>query len=666
MDMQPFLDTFFEESAEGLDQMEQALLSLEPGVTPPRESLDAIFRAAHSIKGGSGTFGLPAVAGYTHDVETLLDRLREGELTLDAECLEALLESVDVTRRLLDALRAGETPDTGPVAASSARLRALLGSPPGGESEGSADSDAGGAATQNAWRVRFSPQPQLFTTGNDPARLIRDLEALGRVHAECDTAALPAWTDLDPEACHLAWLLTVRGGSEADIREILEWVEDDARIEVAPLAPAPQDAAAAVTDGGPRGSGEDGDTASARPGRGAGSSVRVQTEKIDALIDLVGELVITQSMLLDTARSCDEVTGRRLRDGLTQLERNTRELQEGVMRIRMVPIQFAYARLPRLVHDTAGQLGKQVHLDLSGEQTEVDKTVSERLTDPLVHLLRNAVDHGIEPPEARRAAGKPEAGTIRVAAEHRGGHVVIEVTDDGRGLERDRILARARAQGLPGAERDDLDDSAVFDFVFEPGFSTAEQATEVSGRGVGMDVVRRNIRELGGSLQVASQPGEGSRVTISLPLTLTIVDGQLLRVGEEVYVVPLPAVLESLQVKPEELRDVAGQGCVCAWRDGYVPVVGLDRLFGLERRRDEHGRTLMMVLESEEARVGILVDELLEQQQVVVKSLEANYAPVPGSMGATILGDGRVALILDVAGLLALSRECPAMPLAAG
>jgi two-component system chemotaxis sensor kinase CheA len=412
--------------------------------------------------------------------------------------------------------------------------------------------------------------------------------------------------------------------------------------------------------------------ASAARGAATGSapaseaSIRVSTTKVDHLIDLVGELVITQSMLSRFAGGCDPTELDRLREGLTQLTRNTRELQESVMQIRMLPISFAFNRFPRLVHDLSRKLAKKVELKLSGEGTELDKTVLEKISDPLVHLVRNALDHGLEKPETRLAAGKPETGVLELNAFHEGGNIVIEVRDDGGGLNRTRILARARERGLvaPDAE---LSEDQIHNLIFAPGFSTAEVVSDVSGRGVGMDVVRRNVQNLGGHVHIHSVEGTGSTIRIRLPLTLAILDGQLVRVGRETYVISLVAIVETIQVKRDRVNQVPGGAELFRLRDEYIPIIRLYEQFGVEPDADSVAEGLLVIVEAEGRRFGVLVDDLLAQQQVVIKSLETNYRQVAGVAGATILGDGTVALIVDVTGLVQVfgARAAGARELAA-
>ena len=693
IDMAQFHQVFFEESFEGLDVMENGLLNMDSGEVDPEE-INSIFRAAHSIKGGSGTFGFTNVSEFTHVMETLLDEMRDGRRPVTQEAVNVLLASVDVLRDMLTAAQGGETPDEERVAAQRAELDRVL-------SGGAADADSPPQATSGSapdapaadlqpvgWKVVFRPHTHLMRTGNDPLRIIRELAELGALEAECDTSELPALNEFEPEDCYLSWDLRLNEPvAKEAIDEIFEWVEDDCDFAIVPVMPegydpqaqaAPEAAAEArapaeepapaepelkVVEPAPeRRSGadrrkQDRRKPAARKPAAGGSSIRVDTGKIDSLINMVGELVITQSMLgmLGEDFSMDKLA--RLREGLGQLERHTRELQESVMQIRMLPISFTFSRFPRLVHDLSQKLGKQIELKMTGENTEVDKTVIEKIGDPLVHLVRNSVDHGIEMPEERIAAGKPETGTVHLSAEHRGGNIVIEITDDGKGLARDKILQKGIERGLV-SEDDNLTDKQIYDLIFQPGFSTAEQVSDVSGRGVGMDVVRRNINELGGSIEIESEQGRGSTITIRLPLTLAILDGQTICVGDEIYIVPLGSIIESIQVRKDMLRRVAGKGETFRLREEYLPIVRMAEVFGVENpRAREIEDGIVVVVEAGGSKCGLFVDGLLGQQQVVIKSLEANYGRVEGISGATILGDGSVALIMDIPGVIRLSQQ---------
>ena len=661
VDVSQFHQVFFEESLEHLANMESALLQLEGGGNDP-EVVNVIFRGAHSIKGGGATFGFQAVAEFTHLVETLLERIRSAKTVITPDIIAMLLESVDVLREMIGALQAGTEIDVTRSAALQQRLTNMLAQ----AGEGLADSPAGAqvvSASESVddagWRIQFRPHRHFFRTGNDPYRILRELADLGHLEVKADISALPSFLDMDPEECYLAWNLVLNGKiSRAEIDEAFAWVEGDCDLIIEPLA-TPIQAASTKTTAEVRRADEKPASlmAERRAGqdrRAEGESIRVSIEKIDTIINMVGELVITQSMLSEVGamvHGLNDTALENLRDGLAQLERNTRELQEGVMRIRMLPISFAFSRFPRLVHDLSSKLGKKVELKLSGEQTELDKTVMEKIGDPLVHLVRNALDHGIEAPEVRRSQGKPEVGQIHLEACHQGGNIVIEVSDDGAGLNRERIAAKARERGLL-AEGVEPDEERILDLIFDPGFSTAESVSDVSGRGVGMDVVRRNIRDLGGNVEVSSQPGQGSRFTIRLPLTLAILDGQLVRVGDQVYVAPLVSIVESLQVRAERINAVAGRGEVYRLREEYIPIMDLRRMFGIDTANSTLSGSLLVVVEGEGKKLGLVVDDLLGQQQVVIKSLETNFRPVACISGATILGDGTVALILDAGQLV--------------
>ncbi|MGM0632883.1 MAG: chemotaxis protein CheA [Pseudomonadota bacterium] len=669
IDVQQFVQTFLEESFEGLDTMEAQLLELNGEDTA---SIDTIFRAAHSIKGGAGTFGFSAVSDFTHGVETLLDQMRSGTRSTTPELTALLLEAVDCIRSMLSATDSGQTPDARKVADTAARIESWLVDNPAHSRHPEPPATTTPPPSQG-WRIRFEPHPDIMMTGNDPLRILGALSELGDMACQCDLGRLPPIETLDPEQCHLSWDIIIHGDiPRAAIDSVFEWVEDECNLTIDAIT-ADDEAPAPAADQPPRSSQPPGDppreqhsTTQGRQ-RDQSSSIRVNTQKIDALIDMVGELVITQSMLGELSerlQNGDPGCMEQLLDGITQLERNTRELQENVMGIRMLPISFAFNRIPRMVHDLGGRLGKSLQLRLAGEQTELDKTVLEKISDPLVHLVRNAADHGIETPEQRAAAGKPETGTIQLNAFHKGGNIIIEIADDGAGLNRERIRERALHRGLI-TEDQALSDDQLDDLIFAPGFSTAEAISDVSGRGVGMDVVRQNINSLGGAVEISSEPGAGSRVTIRLPLTLSILDGQLIEVGQEKYVIPLVSIIESIQVTPGHLRSVADSRLLYRLRDQYIPVLFPDQLLLGDARRDRDlDHALLVVVEAEGQQAGLVVDDLLGQQQVVIKALETNFRRVDGIAGATILGDGTVALILDASGLMHLaSRRTPDAPL---
>ena len=671
LDLAQFHDAFFDESYEALDTMEASLLKLNLGAPEP-ELVNTIFRVAHSIKGGSATFGFSEVASFTHTCETLLDELRGNRMHVTRHITDLLLKSVDVMRDMLRGVQQKEPLDAQRVADLQFDLELAIAqksaAPPVAELPPPSATISASRASHR-WRIRFRPHPQLFVHGNDPLRMLRELAELGEIDIDLDADHLPLLDTLDPESCYFAWSLAVETDATREVvDQVFDWAEGDCDLEIsdeyATVAPAGSaagnvveiTAAAAKTSAeAPRQPPlEHGDTP--KQGLGDGSSIRVSTEKIDELMNTVGELVITQSMLMQLGAAVSGSVAEQLRSGLAQLERNVRELQESVMRVRMLPISFVFSRFPRMVRDLSQRLAKQVELKVNGEQTELDKTVLEKIGDPLVHLVRNSVDHGIEMPDVRTAAGKPAAGTVFLEAYHKGGNITIEVGDDGGGLNKDRILAKARSRGLIG-EHETLSDEAIYELIFVAGFSTADQATDISGRGVGMDVVRRNIKELGGSIEVRSTLGAGSRFIITLPLTLAIVDGQSVAVGTETYIVPLITIIESLQLKAGMVNRIAGQGEVFWFRDGYVPVVRLHEVFGVRSRTTQLHEGLIMVVEGEGKRVGLFVDDLLGQQQVVIKSLETNFRRVDGVSGATILGDGAVALILDIPGLIRVASQ---------
>ncbi len=689
IDMAQFHQVFFEESFEGLEVMETGLMDLEPG-DADIEVINSIFRAAHSIKGGSGTFGFKAIADFTHVMETLLDEMRDGVRDVTTENSDILLRAVDCLREMLQAAQAGDEADAERVQQHQKELEDELASkgdapaaPPAGDATvGSITSP--GADAKKGWKIIFKPQREILQTANDPMAIIRELSELGELELETNLAAVPDFEQLEPEDCYIDWRMTLHGDVELEqVKEVFAWVEDLCELEIVALqdkvvatadvptvhaaektgeTAKPVASAAAPTQSKDNAETAKGKSKAAAQSSGA-SSIRVETAKIDSLINMVGELVITQSMLGLLGEMIEEkqaVTGQdidKMLDGLMQLERNTRELQESVMQVRMMPISFTFSRFPRLVRDMSNKMGKKIELKLSGENTEVDKTVIEKIGDPMVHLVRNSLDHGIEAPQDRVEAGKPETGTIELNAYHQGGNIVIEIKDDGRGMDRDKLYSKAVEKGLIEEEAI-LSDKQVFELIFMPGFSTAEVVSDVSGRGVGMDVVRRNIQELGGSVEIDSTKGIGTKMTIRLPLTLAILDGQTVRVGEENYIIPINSIIESIQVKTDMVNRVGGQGETFRLRDEYIPIIKLHEVFDVGREVNrELVDGLLVVVESDGEHVCLFVDDLLGQQQVVIKSLESNYKKIEGFSGATILGDGSVALILDMPGILRLNKK---------
>jgi two-component system chemotaxis sensor kinase CheA len=719
-DLSQFYQIFFEEAGENLDQMEQSLIDLNLEQAGDEE-LNAIFRCAHSIKGGAATFGFSDVAELTHHMESLLDKLRRRELQPIPAMVDVLLESADASRSLLARHQAGgesEAVATGDlvrrIAALAAGQQAAAPAPaprPAASPPPAAPAPAPVAAPVAApapalpagtrqLDIRIGPleRPAL---ADAVAELFRDIPGLGTIApADSDQPGMRVFTVqttssdsdlLDLFAFHVAKEqvaireLPAAGADDAAAASAAaaapalpdaEEAESDAEagpgalpandegtsfgfFEGAPGAPAAQ--VAAIDDAvSPASAAARAPSAKAAGGTGTQASleaatIRVSISKVDQLINLVGELVITQAMLAQNSSGLDPAVSQQLLSGLADLDRNTRDLQESVMSIRMIPMATVFNRFPRMLRDLAIRLGKKVELVTHGEATELDKGLVEKITDPLTHLVRNSCDHGIELPEVRKAAGKSEHGTITLAASHQGGSILIEVRDDGRGLSREKILAKARERGMDVS--DQMSDADVWHLIFAPGFSTAAEVTDVSGRGVGMDVVKKNISSLGGSVEIDSSEGYGMKVSVRLPLTLAIMDGMSVRVGAEVYILPLSSVVESFQVDEGTINTVAQGSQLVKVREEYMPVAALERIFQVPRAPGADEGQIMVVIESDGSRVALLVNELLGQHQVVVKNLESNYRRVPNISGATILGDGKVALILDTTGLVRRARR---------
>ncbi len=668
-DLTQFYTVFFEEARENLANMESLLLDIDVS-RPTDEELNAIFRVAHSIKGGAATFGFSDVATLTHELETLLDRLRRPEPSLKRAMVDLLLESGDVVKAQLARYQGG-TDQSPPTDALIERIRTMA-----------AGKEAGRNAPDDGRHLEIQIGPLKSGAAADGlVELFRDIPSLGTIEA-LDQGQLSAdgmrrfkveTRSPDSELLELFSFhvsreqvriaeLGVAAGAAAPGAQPLASEGDGYGFFVDPATLAAQSAgrdaagqsAAAESDSARR---SENRPRSDKP-MAAGlesTTLRVSVEKVDQLINLVGELVITQAMLTQRAKDLDAVQFSSLLGGITDLERNSRHLQETVMSIRMIPMSFVFNRFPRLIRDLASKLGKQIELKMVGEATELDKGLIEKIIDPLTHLVRNSADHGIETPAKRRAAGKLEHGTITLSASHQGGSILIEVRDDGQGLHRERILKKARERGLP--VREDMTDQEVWALIWEPGFSTADEISDISGRGVGMDVVRKNITALNGTVELDSAEGYGTRVTVRLPLTLAIMDGMSIGVGGETYILPLASVVESFQVTPSMVQTVGATGRVVKVRDEFMPVVSLDEVFRVPREDGDHAPEIMMIVEAEGRRVAAMVDELLGQHQVVVKNLETNYRRVPDISGATILGDGRVALIVDTASLVKRARH---------
>jgi two-component system chemotaxis sensor kinase CheA len=694
IDISQFYQVFFDEAEELLAEMERLLLGVDIAA-PDSEDLNAIFRTAHSVKGGASTFGITDMSEVTHVLESLLDRIRKGEMALTSQHVDAFLAAKDTLKMQLDGHRNGAHVDQDTVANVRMMLHDLseglvpaasLVAPSFLHAEPKAQTGEGA----HRYKIELPDAPQ-----RDVNALVDELGLMGRVsvtpleggrsalvittHESLDDIVAICSFVLNPDDLKIFEappLTPEQRAIEAAERARIEDEQGYGFFDPADDAPAAQSElsddergygffqpieqirALAGVDAAPVKSAQVAELneaiekkAAKKDEKGAeSSSIRVSVEKVDQLINLIGELVITQAMIEQRSSNLDPMLHERLLSSVSQLTRNTRELQEAVMSIRMMPMDFVFSRFPRMVRDLAGKLGKKVDFITHGAATELDKGLIERIVDPLTHLVRNSIDHGIEMPAARAAAGKSEAGRLFLSAGHQGGNIVIEVADDGGGLNRERILAKAAQNGL--AVSDNMSDAEVWQLIFAPGFSTADVVTDVSGRGVGMDVVKRNITAMGGSVDIRSARGFGTTISISLPLTLAILDGMTIRCGEEIYILPLGYVVESLQPRREDVRDIAGRGQVLKVRGEYLPLIALHGVFGIASKVQDPSEGIVVILESEGKRAALLIDDLVGQQHVVVKNLEANYRKVAGISGATILGDGGVSLILDVAALV--------------
>ncbi|RZI40604.1 chemotaxis protein CheA [Herbaspirillum sp. HC18] len=718
IDMSQFFQVFFDETEELLAEMEKLLLAIDISA-PDEEDLNAIFRAAHSIKGGAGTFGLTDLTEVTHVLESLLDKIRKGEMALSAEHVDAFLVAKDVLKMQLDGHRLHTPVDQEAVGDARMMLQALSqGDVPKAvpavslDVEASTAAPSGETAPDGATHQYRIELPEV--ADRDVDAIMAELGLLGKISKETlpdkrtvftlfgngsvdDIVAICSFI-LDPDDLKITEQAVLRQMTAAEAKaaqeaaqgygffEPFEPAQDAAKAKAAqetaqgygffdnfethemkeakaaagnapaqPSAPAHAAAGEAAVAAMPEKKAVSRREAEKTPHNSETTSIRVGIEKVDQLINLVGELVITQAMIEQRTNSLDPMIHERLLASVSQLTRNTRDLQESVMSIRMIPMDYVFSRFPRMVRDLATKLGKRIEFVTHGAATELDKGLIERIVDPLTHLVRNSIDHGIEMPEMRREAGKGEVGKLSLSAGHQGGNIVIEVTDDGGGLNREKILAKAKSQGL--AVTDTMPDADVWQLIFAPGFSTAEVVTDVSGRGVGMDVVKRNITAMGGVVDIRSAKGFGTTISISLPLTLAILDGMSIKVGEEIYILPLGYVVESLQPDPMDVKEITGQGRVVKVRGEYLPLIPLYQMFGIEPRFTDPSKGIVVILESEGKKAALFIDDLVGQQQVVVKNLESNYRKVAGISGATILGDGGVALIIDVAALLRSSRQ---------
>ncbi|MFP4592301.1 chemotaxis protein CheA [uncultured Ralstonia sp.] len=687
LDLSQFFGAFFEEAEELLVDMERLLLDLDVS-NPSSDDLNAIFRCAHSIKGGAATFGFTHMTELTHVAESILDRARTGTLQLREDMVDAFLETKDVLKSQLEAYRHEHPIDTATLEYMVAKLNSLAaggGAPAAPVTAAAVAAPADVPAAEPAPAAEQAPaQPSLGAvegglaikltnvSDEDCELIVTELKHLGTVLRNVRAGRnsdIVLQTTCSPDDIIAVSCFII----DADQIDIKPYVADaaPAAVAAAPVAeqvaaptpvaaqdvahaPAANEVAPAVA-AAPVAPMPSRPAAAEKPAVAAETSIRVGVEKVDQLINLVGELVITQAMLAQTASSFDPVLNERLFSGLSQLQRNARDLQEAAMSIRMMPMDYVFNRFPRLVRDLANKLGKQVELSTFGKSTELDKGLIERIIDPLTHLVRNSLDHGIELPEARVAAGKDATGQLLLSAAHQGGNIVIEVSDDGQGLNRDKILKKARERGLPVS--DNMTDDEINLLIFAPGFSTADQVTDVSGRGVGMDVVKQNIQSMGGYVEIQSQRGKGTTIRIVLPLTLAILDGMSVKTGDEVFILPLSCVAESLQPRPEDIKAVPGGGRLLKVREEYLTLVPLFERFRIEPSIPNPSEGIVVILDAEGRKIALQIDELVGQQQVVIKNLETNYRKVPGISGATILGDGSVALIIDVSALMREARE---------
>lgn len=714
-------ETFFQECEEQLGELESGLMQMESGETDA-ETVNAVFRAVHSIKGGAGAFGLDNLVHFAHIFETVLDHVRSGRLVAAPDLVRLLLRAADALADLVRAARDGGTLDDDRIAGLNAELQARAGND---ETSGAPDEtdfddivfaavpvaiDSGdaerGAATipeSDGWLIRFKPYADLYAKANETALLMRELARLGPVDVSVDTEGLPDLAALDPEGAYLTWSVNLRSAcDEAAVRAVFEFVEDDCDLDIQRVQgelhakpfvqtcdPSPMSASLSDTPSDDeilalirRTTSEDPqaipsansseetpsteqESNAATPNlvqnrrdiaQGASSTIRVDLDRVDRLIDLVGELVINEAMLSQRVLEAGLTRASALVTALDELEQLTREIQDSVMAIRAQPVRSVFQRMPRLVREVAAMTGKQVRLLTEGEATEVDKTVIERISDPLTHMIRNAIDHGLEPTAKRVEVGKPEEGVVKLTALHRSGRIVIEVADDGAGIDRERVRTKAVENGLIASDAQ-LSDDETDNLIFMPGFSTASEVSDISGRGVGMDVVRRSVQALGGRISIASRPGHGSTFTLSLPLTLAVLDGMVVGVEGHTLIVPLSAIIETLQPRPEQMHTLGVDGRVIAMRGGYIPLVDVGVALGYREQPAEADKSVALLVEGEGGvRAVLIVDGIQGQRQVVIKSLEANYRAVPGIAAATVMGDGRVALILDVDAVVSVTR----------
>ncbi|MDD9912733.1 MAG: chemotaxis protein CheA, partial [Alphaproteobacteria bacterium] len=619
-------------------------------------------------KGRAESFGCESIAEFTPVVEFVLEKARDGELKPTEELTSQLLQSVDIISEMVKAVREGT--DVTPEGREDclAALQGYIENPDRGTAVG-LEPTSTSSPESRLLQITFKPKPSMPATGSDAANIIRELANLGEIEVSCHTDEVPLLSDIDPEKMYLSWDIQLStDATTEEIEDVFVFVEDDAEISIETRAAvqSEQQSKSKESETSTTGKSEEKPKQQINKKENAEANkesifIRVAIDKVDQLINLIGELVTTNAMVEQCSKKLDADENQTLKSAVVEMSSHTRNLQEAIMGIRMMPIDFAFSRFPRTVRDTASKLGKQVNLETTGNQTELDKTVIEKIVDPLTHLVRNAVDHGIELPERRQECGKPAEGTIKISAYHRGGNVVIEIQDDGAGLNREKILKKAIEKELITTETAaDLSDEDVWNFIFDSGFSTADKVTDVSGRGVGMDVVRKNIQALGGAVHIQSEIEKGTCFTVSLPLTLAIVDGMALRLGRETYIIPILNIIESIRLQPEQCRTMQDGVEIVDIRGEYFPLLRLSEVFGTTEENttsQDINAGITVVVESDQTRLALQVDELLGEHQVVIKNVEDNYRKIQGISGATILGDGRVAFIIDLSGLVKLARE---------
>jgi two-component system, chemotaxis family, sensor kinase CheA len=707
--------TFFDECSEALQQMEAGLTEMQDGISTD-DTINAIFRSVHSVKGGAGIFGFEGLVNFAHVLETVLDTMRNGKLTATHDIMDVLLQANDVLSDLITMSRSGEAIPPNHGSECRAALERLIGVEPSDNDDSPAPADFEGLDFMpvrvddfdspdagdglHTFGIVFRPKPEMLRKANEPLYIVRELRKLGELELVAEIDALPHLTEIEPDRPYVGWTGTLRtAATRAQVEEVFEFVTSDCEIEIMeadpapafgglgespptaelpgadfPLAPAPDEASMPAPVASreerapaaqPSARTEIAETAGAPKApaaKAASTTTRIELERIDRVVNMVGELVIAQAMLGQIVHDLPEATSGRLTQILDEVIHHTRELKDSVMSMRAQPVGAVFQRMPRLVRELSTKTSKRVRLEMSGETTEVDRSIIERLGDPLTHIIRNAVDHGIESPADRLAAGKKEEGTIHLAAEHRGGRIIIEVRDDGAGINSDRVLKKARERGLVGPDAT-LSEEEISNLIMAPGFSTAEAISDISGRGVGMDVVRSNIQDIGGRIAVKSVPGRGMTITLALPLTLAVMEGMVIKVGQETYVMPLSTIIECLRPARSDINNLVGTRGMLQLRGDLVPIVHLGDLLDVSAAPEDSDESVVIITDAGDgSRFGLVVDQLCGHQQVVIKSIEESYGSVPGIAAATILGNGRVAFILDVEKLSDLAVKSSISP----